>query len=176
MPDKIDTLYDALKADGAVTKSREHFRSKMLAPGAEGYKNRKQLYDALKADGAVSSKNYEEFAARLGMHAVKPAPARPATNTAKQILKSRPTMQIVDGKSVPADHKVRPAAKSGTNPLTQASQRYWQAQAEMVKPFTPSAETESYAPGELLQKPKSNRELVDAAKKQLRATKPQAQP
>ena len=177
MPDKIDTLYDALKADGAVTKSREHFRSKMLASGAEGYKNRKQLYDALKADGAVSSKNYEEFAARLGLHAVKPAPAKPATNTAKQILKSRPTMQIVDGKSVPAKQRnVRPAAKSGTNPLTQASQRYWQAQAEMVKPFTPSAETESYAPGELLQKPKSNRELVDAAKKQLRATKPQAQP
>ena len=177
MPDKIDTLYDALKADGAVTKSREHFRSKMLASGAEGYKNRKQLYDALKADGAVSSKNYEEFAARLGLHAVKPAPAKPATNTAKQILKSRPTMQIVDGKSVPAKQRnVQPAAKSGTNPLTQASQRYWQAQAEMVKPFTPSAETESYAPGELLQKPKSNRELVDAAKKQLRATKPQAQP
>ena len=176
MPDKIDTLYDALKADGAVTKSREHFRSKMLAPGAEGYKNRKQLYDALKADGAVSSKNYEEFAARLGLHAVKPAPAKPAVNTAKQILKSRPTMQIVDGKSVPAKQRnVQPAAKSGTNPLTQASQRFWQAQAEMVKPVTPAADTKSYAPGELLQKPKSNRELVDAAKKQLHATKPQAQ-
>ena len=176
MPDKIDTLYDALKADGAVTKSREHFRSKMLASGAEGYKNRKQLYDALKADGAVSSKNYEEFAARLGLHAVKPAPAKPAVNTAKQILKSRPTMQIVDGKSVPAKQRnVQPAAKSGTNPLTQASQRFWQAQAEMVKPVTPSAETESYAPGELLQEPKSNRELVDAAKKQLRATRQQQQ-
>ncbi|WP_347719957.1 hypothetical protein, partial [uncultured Alloprevotella sp.] len=176
MPDKIDTLYDALKADGAVTKSREHFRSKMLASGAEGYKNRKQLYDALKADGAVSSKNYEEFAARLGLHAVKPAPAKPAVNTAKQILKSRPTMQIVDGKSVPAKQRnVQPAAKSGTNPLTQASQRFWQAQAEMVKPVTPAADTKSYAPGELLQKPKSNRELVDAAKKQLHATKPQAQ-
>ena len=175
MPD-IDTLYDALKADGAVTKSREHFRSKMLASGAEGYKNRKQLYDALKADGAVSSKNYEEFAARLGLHAVKPAPAKPAVNTAKQILKSRPTMQIVDGKSVPAKQRnVQPAAKSGTNPLTQASQRFWQAQAEMVKPVTPAADTKSYAPGELLQKPKSNRELVDAAKKQLHATKPQAQ-
>ena len=176
MPDKIDTLYDALKADGAVTKSREHFRSKMLASGAEGYKNRKQLYDALKADGAVSSKNYEEFAARLGLHAVKPAPAKPAANTAKQILKSRPTMQIVDGKSVPAKQRnVQPAAKSGTNPLTQASQRYWQTQAEMVKPATPAADTKSYAPGELLQKPKSNRELVDTAKKQLRATRPQPQ-
>ena len=32
-PDKIDQLYDALKADGAVSKSRENFRSYMLASG-----------------------------------------------------------------------------------------------------------------------------------------------
>ena len=168
MPDKIDTLYNALKADGAVTKSREHFRSKMLASGAEGYKNRKQLYDALKADGAVASPTYEDFAARLGLHAVKPA-------TGKQILKSRPTMQIVDGESVPAVRKVQPAAKSGSNSLTQASQRFWQAKAELDKPVVQSAEAKNYAPGELLQKPQSNRELVDAAKKQLRATRPQQQ-
>ena len=71
-PDKIDQLYDALKADGAVSKSRENFRSYMLASGEQGYRNRKQLYDALKADGAVTSANYEEFSNRLGLHAVKP--------------------------------------------------------------------------------------------------------
>lgn len=38
--DKIDELYDALKEDGAVKKSRDYFRSKMLAPGMEGYQNR----------------------------------------------------------------------------------------------------------------------------------------
>lgn len=71
-PDKIDQLYDALKADGAVSKSRENFRSYMLASGDQGYRNRKQLYDALKADGAVESATYEEFRDRLGLHAVKP--------------------------------------------------------------------------------------------------------
>ena len=71
-PDKIDQLYDALKADGAVSKSRENFRSYMLASGDQGYKNRKQLYDALKADGAVESATYKEFRDRLGLHAVKP--------------------------------------------------------------------------------------------------------
>lgn len=71
-PDKIDQLYDALKADGAVSKSRENFRSYMLASGEQGYRNRKQLYDALKADGAVESATYEEFRDRLGLHAVKP--------------------------------------------------------------------------------------------------------
>lgn len=81
MADKIDQLYDALKADGAVSKDRESFRAKMLAPGKEGYQNRLSLYNALKADGAVEANSYEDFANRLGMHAVpkqqqtsKPAP------------------------------------------------------------------------------------------------------
>lgn len=71
--DKIDQLYDALKADGAVSKDRKNFRNVMLAPGRDGYQNRKRLFDALKADGAVNSNSYEEFAQRLGLHAVKPA-------------------------------------------------------------------------------------------------------
>lgn len=71
--DKIDQLYDALKADGAVSKDRKNFRNVMLAPGKDGYQNRKRLFDALKADGAVDSNSYEEFAQRLGLHAVKPA-------------------------------------------------------------------------------------------------------
>ena len=72
--DKFDQLYNALKADGAVSGTREHFRQFVYAPGKQGYHNRKQLYDALHADGAVSSKSYEEFAQRLGHHAVNPKP------------------------------------------------------------------------------------------------------
>ena len=77
--DKIDQLYDELKKDGAVSKSRENFRSQMLAPGKGGYQNRLQLYKALKADGAIDSPTYEEFCKRLGLHAVNntPAPAHP---------------------------------------------------------------------------------------------------
>ena len=45
----------------------------MLAPGEEGYKNRLALFTALKQDNAVESNTYEEFAAKLGLHAVKPA-------------------------------------------------------------------------------------------------------
>ncbi len=70
--DKFDQLYNALKADGAVSGTREHFRQFVYAPGKQGYHNRKQLYDALHADGAVSSNSYEEFAQRLGLHAVNP--------------------------------------------------------------------------------------------------------
>lgn len=82
--DKFDQLYNALKADGAVSGTREHFRQFVYAPGKQGYHNRKQLYDALYADGAVSSKSYEEFAQRLGLHAVNPKPKQQKPLTMKQ--------------------------------------------------------------------------------------------
>ena len=82
--DKFDQLYNALKADGAVSGTREHFRQFVYAPGKQGYHNRKQLYDALYADGAVSSKSYEEFAQRLGLHAVNPKPQQKKPLTMKQ--------------------------------------------------------------------------------------------
>lgn len=82
--DKFDQLYNALKADGAVTGSREHFRQFVYAPGKQGYRNRKQLYDALHADGAVSSNSYEEFAQRLGLHAVNPKPQQKTKPVAQQ--------------------------------------------------------------------------------------------
>ena len=90
--DKFDQLYNALKADGAVTGTREHFRQFVYAPGKQGYHNRKQLYDALYADGAVSSNSYEEFAQRLGLHAVNPKPqqkAKPVQPVKKQTMKER---------------------------------------------------------------------------------------
>ena len=73
-----------MKADGAVTGTREYFRQFVYAPGKQGYHNRKQLYDALHADGAVSSKSYEEFAQRLGLHAVNPKPQQQKPLTMKQ--------------------------------------------------------------------------------------------
>lgn len=89
--DKFDQLYNALKADGAVSGTREHFRQFVYAPGKQGYHNRKQLYDALHADGAVSSKSYEEFAQRLGLHAVNPKPQqqKPVQPVKKLTMKQR---------------------------------------------------------------------------------------
>lgn len=89
--DKFDQLYNALKADGAVSGTREHFRQFVYAPGKQGYHNRKQLYDALHADGAVSSNSYEEFAQRLGLHAVNPKPQQqmPVQPVKKQTMKQR---------------------------------------------------------------------------------------
>ena len=111
--DKFDQLYNALKADGAVTGTREHFRQFVYAPGKQGYHNRKQLYDALHADGAVSSNSYEEFAQRLGLHAVNPKPQQQKPLTMKQRAQ-----QVAAQYQKPRQQKVqqpRTAAPSGTD-------------------------------------------------------------
>lgn len=111
--DKFDQLYNALKADGAVTGTREHFRQFVYAPGKQGYHNRKQLYDALHADGAVSSKSYEEFAQRLGLHAVNPKPQQQKPLTMKQRAQ-----EVAAQYQKPRQQKVqqpRTAASSGTD-------------------------------------------------------------
>lgn len=93
--DKFDQLYNALKADGAVSGTREHFRQFVYAPGKQGYHNRKQLYDALHADGAVSSNSYEEFAQRLGLHAVNPKPQQKPVAQQKPMTTSQRAQKVV---------------------------------------------------------------------------------
>ena len=126
--DKIDQLYDALKKDGAVSKSREYFRSKMLAPGKEGYQNRLQLYNALKADGAIESPTYEEFGKRLGLHAVntapvsKPQPQKPNTDSRVVAINTpQNPAQATPAKPKPTPRKA-PAKQKGT-PLTQVDKQ-----------------------------------------------------
>ena len=92
--DKFDQLYNALKADGAVSGTREHFRQFVYAPGKQGYHNRKQLYDALHADGAVSSNSYEEFAQRLGLHAVNPKPQQKPVVQQKPMTTSQRAQKV----------------------------------------------------------------------------------
>lgn len=117
--DKFDQLYNALKADGAVSGTREHFRQFVYAPGKQGYHNRKQLYDALHADGAVSSNSYEEFAQRLGLHAVNPKPQqkKPVQPVKKQTMKQR-AQEVADKYQKSRQQKAqqpRTATTSGTD-------------------------------------------------------------
>lgn len=117
--DKFDQLYNALKADGAVSGTREHFRQFVYAPGKQGYHNRKQLYDALHADGAVSSSSYEEFAQRLGLHAVNPKPQqqKPVQPVKKLTMKQR-AQEVAAQYREPRQQKAqqpRTATASGTD-------------------------------------------------------------
>ena len=129
--DKIDQLYDALKKDGAVSKSRENFRSKMLAPGKEGYQNRLQLYKALKADGAIDSPTYEEFVKRLGLHAVNntPAPAHPQPQkpTAAPAQAATPAPNSAPATPQQKDKPLTPAQRQAMIDQVQQMQQQTQA-------------------------------------------------
>lgn len=129
--DKIDQLYDALKKDGAVSKSRENFRSKMLAPGKEGYQNRLQLYKALKADGAIDSPTYEEFGKRLGLHAVNntPAPAHPQPQkpTAAPAQAATPAPNSAPATPQQKDKPLTPAQRQAMIDQVQRMQQQTQA-------------------------------------------------
>ena len=129
--DKIDQLYDALKKDGAVRKSRENFRSKMLAPGKEGYQNRLQLYKALKADGAIDSPTYEEFGKRLGLHAVNntPAPAHPQPQkpTAAPAQAATPAPNSAPATPQQKDKPLTPAQRQAMIDKVQQMQQQTQA-------------------------------------------------
>ena len=111
--DKFDQLYNALKADGAVSGTREHFRKFVYAPGNQGYHNRKQLYDALHADGAVSSNSYEEFAQRLGLHAVNPKPQQKPMTTAQRAMQVPHRLKTQLGKAPKS-------APKGASPFVQS--------------------------------------------------------
>lgn len=129
--DKIDQLYDALKKDGAVSKSRENFRSKMLAPGKEGYQNRLQLYKALKADGAIDSPTYEEFGKLLGLHAVNntPAPAHPQPQkpTAAPAQAATPAPNSAPATPQQKDKPLTPAQRQAMIDQVQQMQQQTQA-------------------------------------------------
>jgi N12 class adenine-specific DNA methylase/PAS domain-containing protein len=129
--DKIDQLYDALKKDGAVSKSRENFRSKMLAPGKKGYQNRLQLYKALKADGAIDSPTYEEFGKRLGLHAVNntPAPAHPQPQkpTAAPAQAATPAPNSAPATPQQKDKPLTPAQRQAMIDQVQQMQQQTQA-------------------------------------------------
>lgn len=117
--DKFDQLYNALKSDGAVSGTREHFRQFVYAPGKQGYHNRKQLYDALHADGAVSSSSYEEFSQRLGLHAVnrKPQQQNPVQPVKKLTMKQRSQEVAAQYRKPQQQHAQQPrtATASGTD-------------------------------------------------------------
>ena len=140
--DKFDQLYNALKADGAVSGTREHFRQFVYAPGKQGYHNRKQLYDALHADGAVSSKSYEEFAQRLGLHAVNPKPQqqKPVQPVKKLTMKQR-AQEVAAQYRKPRQQKAqqpRTATTSGTDYM-----QNWQLMHMRNDQMTPLQQTQA---------------------------------
>lgn len=69
---KLNELFDNIRAKGfAKDKTREEFFNYMLAPGKQGYKNRKDFFDDYKGHGLTDLNSYEEFVKWLGLRPVK---------------------------------------------------------------------------------------------------------
>lgn len=112
--DKFDQLYNALKADGAVSGTRENFKNFVYAKGKQGYLNRKQLYEALHADGAIESATYEEFAKKLGLHSVTPAAQQPKPSNAPRKPMTVMEMQRRVAQEAAQKAKAKPKQAQGT--------------------------------------------------------------
>ena len=83
--ERVQSLYNALKADGADVGTVEEFNEWFFKPGEEGYNNRKYVYDTFKADGADVGKDYNEFARWLNLAPVdKSQPGTTAPNAVQQ--------------------------------------------------------------------------------------------
>ena len=73
MADRIDVLFGDLQSRGyAKDKTNQEFRDYMLAPGKQGYENRKQFFEDFKSQGLTDLETYEDFAQLMGLHAGTP--------------------------------------------------------------------------------------------------------
>ncbi len=88
MADKISALFDDLQSRGfSKDKTLDEFRSYMLAPGKQGYQNRKAFFDDFKAQGMTDLNSYEDFAHLLGLRAA-PRKQNGATKPTKPAMLS----------------------------------------------------------------------------------------
>lgn len=79
MRDKIDQLFDDLQSRGfAKDKSNQEFRDYMLAPGEQGYNNRKQFFEDFKSQGMTDLETYEDFADLMGLQPGTPERRTPS--------------------------------------------------------------------------------------------------
>ena len=75
MADRIDQLFGDLQSRGfAKDKTLKEFRDYMLAPGDQGYQNRKTFFEDFKSQGLTDLETYEDFKKLIGLHAEKPQP------------------------------------------------------------------------------------------------------
>ena len=141
--DKFDQLYNALKADGAVSGTRENFKNFVYAKGKQGYLNRKQLYEALHADGAVESATYEEFAKKLGLHSVTPAAQQPKPSNAPR--KPMTVMEMQRRVAQEAAQKAKAKAKAKQAQGAPDYMKQWNLLTKPTSQMTPMERSQAEA-------------------------------
>lgn len=67
-----EALYETLKLNNAYDKDYDTFYNDFYAPGIKGYTYRKDVYDDMTSHGLDLGATYEDFASKIGLHAIDP--------------------------------------------------------------------------------------------------------
>ena len=67
-----EALYETLKLNNAYDKDYDTFYNDFYAPGIKGYTYRKDVYNDMTSHGLDLGDTYEEFASKIGLHAIDP--------------------------------------------------------------------------------------------------------
>ena len=67
-----EALYETLKLNNAYDKDYDTFYNDFYAPGIKGYTYRKDVYNDMTSHGLDLGATYEDFASKIGLHAIDP--------------------------------------------------------------------------------------------------------
>ena len=107
--DKYSTaLYNTLKLNNAYDKDYDTFYNDFYAPGIKGYTYRKEVYDFMKKGGVdYIGDTYEEFASKIGLHAIDPQTQQTPMG-ADSISKDMTPMEVTPTKKPEAKKEEKP--------------------------------------------------------------------
>ena len=107
--DKYSTaLYNTLKLNNAYDKDYDTFYNDFYAPGIKGYTYRKKVYDFMKKGGVdYIGDTYEEFASKIGLHAIDPQTQQTPMG-ADSISKDMKPMEVTPTKKPEAKKEEKP--------------------------------------------------------------------
>jgi hypothetical protein len=107
--DKYSTaLYNTLKLNNAYDKDYDTFYNDFYAPGIKGYTYRKEVYDFMKKGGVdYIGDTYEEFASKIGLHAIDPQTQQTPMG-ADSISKDMKPMEVTPTKKPEAKKEEKP--------------------------------------------------------------------
>lgn len=102
-----EALYETLKLNNAYDKDYDTFYNDFYAPGIKGYAYRKDVYDFMKKGGVDLGATYEEFASKIGLHAIDPQTQQTPMG-ADSISKDMKPMEVTPTKKPEAKKEEKP--------------------------------------------------------------------
>lgn len=102
-----EALYETLKLNNAYDKDYDTFYNDFYAPGIKGYTYRKDVYDDMTSHGLDLGATYEDFASKIGLHAIDPQTQQTPMG-ADSISKDMKPMEVTPTKKPEAKKEEKP--------------------------------------------------------------------